>query len=583
MKTLLALIKNTFKISKLFFVLMFLSIILQVASTMLLVYTPSIVIGVIEKGKEFNEILRLALAIVGLNALVQLVSSFINKRLDACRDGVSQSFDILMADKVLSLDYEMLEDPSILDLKERAIFSVKNQGAFYGVLTSLVSIINCLVTMITLVSIIVQLSIVVVIMILAYLIVYILISIKIYFSQVKLFNNIVPINRKFSYYVETLTSVSNAKDFRIYKADDLVLSNLASFQDELGKEFVHVYKTQGAYNSLIESVKGILQGGIYLYIARSLYKGLIKSSSFALYTSSALSFVTQTAALVSSFAELSRSISYSIPFMQMLNLPTKVKNTNKKHLEGTIETIEFKNVSFTYPRQNHEVLSNISFKINKGELISIVGLNGAGKTTIIKLICRLYEPTSGEILINGVNIKDYDLESYNRHIACVFQDYKLLGYSIRDNIAFDGKMPDKAYEILTSLGMKERIDTLPKGIDTMLNKQLEEDATNFSGGQEQKIAIARALYKDADFIMLDEPTSALDPKSEADIYENFNHLTNGKTAIYVSHRMSSSTFCDKILVIDGGKVAAFDSHQNLMKQDTLYRKLFLTQAKNYQN
>lgn len=270
------------------------------------------------------------------------------------------------------------------------------------------------------------------------------------------------------------------------------------------------------------------------------------------------------------------------PFMQVLSIPDEKRMGKHIELEKDIEEIEFKDVCFTYPRQQNEVLKNISFKISKGECVSIVGLNGAGKSTLIKLLCRLYKPTSGEICVNGININDYDIDSYNKHISCVFQDFKLFGYSIKENIIPDDGNEDEAIRLINALGMKDKIDSLKDGINTMLNKQLSDDGVELSGGQAQKIAIARALYKGSDIVILDEPTSALDPKSEADIYENFNRLTKDKTALYISHRMSSSTFCDKILVIDGGVITDYDSHANLMKKDCLYKTLFNKQAANYQ-
>ncbi len=214
-------------------------------------------------------------------------------------------------------------------------------------------------------------------------------------------------------------------------------------------------------------------------------------------------------------------------------------------------------------------------------MFSIVGLNGAGKTTIIKLLCRLYEPTNGKIYINDIPIEDYEIHSYIKLVSAVFQDYKLFSYSILDNIKPNIDLSE-AKKISAEVGIIDKIESLEYGFDSIIGKSYDKQGVEMSGGQKQKIAIARALAKKASLLIMDEPTSALDPIAEADIYKNFNALALNKTAIYISHRMSSSIFCDKIMVLYNGKITDFDSHKNLMNNhDSLYYKLFTTQAKNY--
>lgn len=204
---------------------------------------------------------------------------------------------------------------------------------------------------------------------------------------------------------------------------------------------------------------------------------------------------------------------------------------------------------------------------------------------MIKLICRLYQPTKGKILINGRDIFEYDHKSYMDKIAAVFQDYKLFAFSIDENITCKeiNADPERTRTIIKEVGLKEKIDDLPDGLSSLYGKAYDDKGIEMSGGEGQKIAIARALYKDASLIILDEPTSALDPLAEAEIYEHFNSMVGDKTAIYISHRMSSSVFCDRILVIEGGKISAYDTHENLLKnKDSLYAKLFNSQAANYE-
>ena len=227
-----------------------------------------------------------------------------------------------------------------------------------------------------------------------------------------------------------------------------------------------------------------------------------------------------------------------------------------------------------------KAVDDLSLHIAPGEIYGFIGHNGAGKTTIVKLLCRLYSPNEGTILINDIPIEEYEKDSYIKQISAVFQDYKLFAYSIKDNI--DPTSSVDVEKICADVGISEKIEKLPHQYDSLIGKYYDDSGVELSGGQLQKIAIARGLAKDSSLLILDEPTSALDPLAEAEIYENFNQLSKDKMAIYISHRMSSSIFCDRILVIDGGIVSDFDTHQNLMlKKNSLYYKLFTTQAKNY--
>jgi ABC-type multidrug transport system fused ATPase/permease subunit len=264
-------------------------------------------------------------------------------------------------------------------------------------------------------------------------------------------------------------------------------------------------------------------------------------------------------------------------------VPDETECTGTASLDK-VRSIRFENVTFSYPKTDKKVLDNISFSINEGEKISIVGLNGAGKSTVVKLICRLYHPDSGKIFINGRDIYEYSRESYDRVVAAVFQDYKLFNFTISENISCkpSGTDGEKVKKLLDMVGLGEKIKSLSKGTDTLFGKEYDTEGVEFSGGQSQKIAIARALYKNASLVILDEPTSALDPIAEAEIYENFNNLVGDKTALYISHRMSSSVFCDRILVISAGKIEAFGTHRELMKNEgSTYYRLFSSQAENY--
>ncbi|MBQ1967125.1 MAG: ATP-binding cassette domain-containing protein, partial [Clostridia bacterium] len=248
------------------------------------------------------------------------------------------------------------------------------------------------------------------------------------------------------------------------------------------------------------------------------------------------------------------------------------------------QSLEFKNVCFRYPSAEKDTLHNVSFKINKGETVAIVGVNGAGKSTIVKLLLRFYDVTDGEILLNGKNIKEYDLASLRRSYGAVFQDYRNFAVSVFENIMChecsdeEKKIAEKA---LMQSGIWDKISALPKGGDTVITKEFEKDGIGLSGGENQKVSVARLFAKDFQFAVLDEPSSALDPIAEYRMYENLIEVTKDKTVMYISHRLSSAVLSDKIIVISGGKVIETGSHKELLSMGGEYSRMFTLQASSY--
>lgn len=488
------------------------------------------------------------------------------------------------SEKSFRLEYAALENSEILDLRERALFAVNNFGALYGLMQALQTMLTQIFILIGVGGVLISFSSTYI------LVISIFIALSILNSRItskKSFiamQEVIPINRKYGYYIDTSIGDKNQKDYRLYNMSHMLSETIYNLSLETKEWMEDIYKIE-AKSAVLESILNYLLIFIsYFYIsARALtdrFGSRISLGDFVININATEKFFRAFQDLGRSFAKLIQTVDTLRPFKEFMGLKENDDIFGKEKVEE-FESLAFVNVSFTYPKSDKKILDNISFTINKGEKISIVGINNAGKTTIIKLICGFFKPDVGEILLNGKNIREYDHKQYMDIIAAVFQDFKLFPFTIGENIEGNEKDPKKLEEVLDKVSIKGVIDRLPKKENSYLEKSIYDDAVDFSGGERQKLAISRALYKDSKLVILDEPTSALDPLAESEIYENFNNLVKDKTAIYISHRMSSSLFCDKILLLDGGKIRAFDSHYNLMQGDNIYKKLFLAQAENF--
>lgn len=552
------------------------------------VVLPKFLIDELLGEREVGIIVFFVCAIVLTNLFFAFLNNLMKRTMEVKNRYMSEKMNYAMGEKIMNVEFSYLENPYYLDLKERAVFATTNQQAMLGLVKSIAFIFKNVFTIAGLFAIMLFLSRILVLMLL----VTVVIGIVIYFAfvnyQVNFFSQIIPVNRKYGYYLDLCYDNRLQKDIRLYSMNKMLSDRVTEYNKEINDWFSGYYEKQGVVtgvNGIINDLQAaIAYGYVALRVATDWFGPRIGIGSFSMYVSSAINFARETTELSKNIVMMGQTLRFLDPFMEFMSLPDEKDVGGDVESEGEVESIEFRNVSFKYPGSDMLVLDDISFKISKGEKISIVGLNGAGKTTLVKLVCRLYRPMSGKILINGRDVFEYDYTSYMKKIAAVFQDYKLFAFSIEENITCKdvGEDTERAMAILEEVGMTEKVQSLPEGIRSRIGKAYDEKGIEMSGGQTQKIAIARALYKDASLVILDEPTSALDPIAEADIYANFNKLIGKKTAIYISHRMSSSVFCDRVLIIEKGKVQDYDTHENLLKKtDSLYYKLFQSQAVNY--
>ena len=329
----------------------------------------------------------------------------------------------------------------------------------------------------------------------------------------------------------------------------------------------------------------LLMSVIYLFVCLKAWAGAFGIGEVTQYVGAVSRLASGVTGFMTRANELRVNAGFVEKIFEFLDRPNNMYQgslTTEKRRDRKYN-VEFRNVSFRYPNSESWALRNVSVSFEVGNKLAVVGENGSGKSTFIKLLCRLYDPQEGEILLNGVNIKKYRYEEYMAIFSVVFQDFYLLSHQLGQNVAGSCDVDeDRAVRCLEDAGFGERLGELPDGLDTWLFKDFDEEGIEISGGERQKIAIARALYKDAPFIILDEPTASLDPIAEAEIYRKFDEIVGDRTAIYISHRLSSCRFCGEILVFEDGRIIQKGNHEELLGTEGKYRELWEAQAKYYE-
>lgn len=396
------------------------------------------------------------------------------------------------------------------------------------------------------------------------------------------------LSQKLGYAEQLPDDFSAAKDIRIYSMASWLCEcfrELSAKNEQWNKKIV-----KKSFLSRIADLVVILirDGGAYALLIWMFYHGEITVDQFVLYFAAISSFASWVGEIIHCWNR-AHSVSLRLSdFREYVDYPERDGKgiaSAREHL-GRAPEIEFKNVCFRYDGAENDTIHDLSFTIASGEKLALVGHNGAGKTTLVKLLCGLYTPTSGEILYNGVPLTDFKREEYYKLLSPVFQDVRTAFFSLAETVS--GKCAQKtdmerAEKCMRLAGLGEKIDSLPEGIHTKLNKQVNKNGTELSGGEAQKLMLARALYKDAPLLILDEPTAALDPIAESKIYDSFNAMAKEKTALFISHRLASTSFCDRIILLENGKIIEEGGHTELLALGREYKKLFDIQSCWYQD
>ncbi len=395
-----------------------------------------------------------------------------------------------------------------------------------------------------------------------------------------------PYTRKYDFYVdEYIGREECGKTVRLFNQQSLLSETLNEIFKKVSKLLSRQTILEARMNQWAEGINVLILGMIYLLLGIMALKRVISVGSICLYAGCITNFLWHFQKWNQQVSLLKMNTKYVKQYLDFMDIK------NKKY-EGTLPVekrdddkfmIEFENVSFHYPGSEKNVLENFSIRFNIGERLAVVGRNGSGKTTFIKLLCRLYDPTEGRILLNGIDIKKYDYKEYLSLFSVVFQDFQIPAFTLGQAVAASQEYDEEhVNDAVKKAGLSSLAARMPYGNETYLTKEFDKTGVNISGGEAQKLAIARALYHDTPFVILDEPTAALDPIAEYEVYAKFDELIGTKTAVYISHRLSSCQFCNDILVIDDGKAVQRGSHEKLIDEEGLYAKLWKTQAKYYQ-
>lgn len=566
----------------------------HVAVTMKYILIPKLLLDellLVTEGAALSEHLWLialyAVLHVAVDALVRATDSVGERTKGEISQWFQEYYDMMLGEHAMKMDYEHTENPDALDQLNKAREGMSwYSGGVVGILDCVYQIVlNTAVLCGVTILIFTKCPLLLPIQITALLIISWLTA-RNNEIDTRNFLKLSRINRIFSYVLFQLASFEYGKDIRLYDSSRMMADKAREQSDAMTDIWRERALEQERYNWGIDIANVVRDGISYFYIGMLAVRRVISVGDFSMCVQSAWQLYNSLQNIIINVLDIKKRCNYAHQFLLFLDYPAAMQ-TGERSLQdtgGAGHVITFHDVSFRYPRSEKYVLRHLNLTIRQGEHLSIVGLNGAGKTTFIKLLCRLYEVTEGEICIDGINIMEYAEDEYRKLFAVVFQDFRLFAFSLRENVApgLAAVDEERLGRVLTQTGLCEDAQKLPDGLDTMIYKSFDEKGVELSGGQQQKTAISRALYRDAPIVILDEPTAALDPVAEYEIYRQFHILVGGKTAIYISHRLSSCRFCDHIAVFAEDTVKEYGTHDELAaREGGIYAEMFRAQAQYY--
>lgn len=541
-----------------------------------------IIFDYLVEGSSLRQFLYIISVLVLSDAVIQYVFHIFEQQVELKGQWLMFELSYKLNRKTMDLEYEMLLEPKILEERELGLKVVSGSN-FIDMIRSIRSIISNAIVIIGVVLIVMQVGFYVLFPVILVVAFNSWINSKAKKVQYQCSVEVVPYQRRIGYIQSICSDFSFVKETRINDCVELIdekYSGLSktcySFMRKIISRQQRVFRIGSITNALQDIIiYSVL--GVKILIQRAITIG-----DFSMYFNAVSNFKNSILQIMSDFVDLRMNglnIGHLIDYMNIED-----KNNGEQKIRNKNEfVIEFSHVYFRYPGSENYVLEDICCQFRNDEKIMIVGENGAGKTTFIHLLLRLYRPTKGEILLNGVNINEYNYDDYLTIFSSVFQDYKTFAFSCLENITLGKKADaDHIKEVIKLAGLDEKIESLPEKMGTIVSKLYDENGTEFSGGEKQKMAIARALYKDSKIVIMDEPTAALDPLAEYDLYKKLVLLMKGRLSFFISHRLASGKFCDRILVFSKHTIQEEGSHEELMKLQGLYAEMYSRQAEFYE-
>lgn len=549
------------------------------------VVLPKLAIGTLEQfGKDAVKPLVIVLLVyLAIAGLCGFMNNYLTQVISAENMRIRLRYIIRCSEKIQNMDYKNVEDSTFWEKYDKAMNAGNNNAeGIEGLYNHLAKLPAMTITLIGMCVVGMTLSPFVVLALVLHVIVIMWVSAKVHDLEYAKKEDIAKASRRMRYFRNTTQDFTFGKDIRIFDLRQRILDN---YKSEINA-YVAVKRMLANKKFLLggASLLTLLLTNVVMYgiLIEKTYNGM-PISSFTMY----VALITSLMALMIEYGEYMTFIrnegEYVNDYFRLIDAPLITEGEQSPKIDGQVEIV-FDHVTFRYPNTDVDIYKDFSFTIHKGERLAIVGINGAGKSTLVKLICGLYEPNEGHIYINGIDIREWNKQALYDLYSTVFQDFNILAFTLRENVTCknENSDDDKVKEVLERVGLGKKLSSLDKGLDQMMLKVIDEQGTDFSGGERQKLAIARALYKDAPMIIMDEPTAALDALAEAEIYESFSSLVEGKTAIYISHRLASTKFCDKIALFDKDGVKEYGTHEELMEKQGLYYDMFVVQGKYYQ-
>lgn len=552
---------------------------------LIVAYFVTVLTWCIENEKGISSIILAALGLAAFSVFTSFISNRLNERICIKKNEINKQFDLLLGEKIMDMDFEIAEGPSGRDKYQKAKNSLGSNGV-YGFVERFSIMFTNIVGIFTFGTITASLN--------PWLILILtgaqLLGLVSTLVENRLINKtkdpLAAVDRKLNYITKTSRDFAIAKDIRLF--------HLRDYLQQMSEYFIGERKfwtnKMYFYYFLSDTLRLLLNVGIeigvFAYIAYEALNGEMSKTALVLYAVSVTDFTHWVEYIGETLSDIIPSNMLINDLREFLDIENSMENANGKFMPADKPyKIEIKDLSFTYPETDKVILDNINLTINAGERLALVGVNGAGKTTLVKLLSGLYKPTSGSIKINGTDISAINRDEYYKSVSAVFQEARIMPCSILENVSMlpAGESDAERFDFcIRQAGLYKKIQNLPEKENTLLVKNVNENAVELSGGEIQRLLLARAIYKDAPTLILDEPTAALDPIAENEIYLKYSEISKNKTSIYISHRLSSTRFCDRIVLLDDASIAEEGTHEELMARSGKYAEMFRIQSKYYE-